>query len=317
MQILGGAGGTYSGVAPTMGSATSAVGGWSATITNYDAGFTYSATTTAGSVSISGSTITQSGLSPSASSTVTVTTVRSGYESATGTVSGSALALPTIQLLAVGGGGGGAVGFNNGSVAASAPGGGGGGVYMTGVNGLALSQQGTYTVTVGQGGGNTGASPAGNGGNTSITNPSSSTLVIVYGGGGSSNGYPSGTPGTGGTGGSYNGDNGIFTANTWTSPGLQTNFENVAANISKTYKRGGGAASGGGSAGPAGSGDGGQGGGGGNPSPGGAGGSGVVSMKILTSNNSRITGTTGTASIYTDGTYTVYRWVSNGSFTVA
>jgi hypothetical protein len=100
MQILGGAGGSYSGVAPTMGSATSAAGGWSATITNYDAAFTYSATTTAGSVSISGSTITQSGLSNGASSTVTVTTTRSGYESATGTVSGtsfSQLATPTLS----------------------------------------------------------------------------------------------------------------------------------------------------------------------------------------------------------------------------
>jgi hypothetical protein len=100
MQILGAVGGTYSGVAPTMGSATSAVGGWSATITNYDAAFTYSATTTAGSVSVSTSTITQSGLSNGASSTVTVTTTRSGFESATGTVSGSAqnvLATPTLS----------------------------------------------------------------------------------------------------------------------------------------------------------------------------------------------------------------------------
>ena len=100
MQILGAVGGTYSGVAPTMGSATSAVGGWSATITNYDAAYTYSATTTAGSVSISTSTITQSGLSNGASSTVTVTTTRSGYESATGTVSGSAqnvLDTPTLS----------------------------------------------------------------------------------------------------------------------------------------------------------------------------------------------------------------------------
>jgi hypothetical protein len=40
-------------------------------------------------------------------------------------------------------------------------------------------------------------------------------------------------------------------------------------------------------------------------------------LRILTSESSRITGTTGTASIYTDGTFTVYRWVSNGSFTVA
>ena len=100
MQILGAVGGTYSGVAPTMGSATSAVGGWTATITNYDAAYTYSATTTAGSVSLSTSTITQSGLSNGASSTVTVTTTRSGYESATGTVSGSAqnvLDTPTLS----------------------------------------------------------------------------------------------------------------------------------------------------------------------------------------------------------------------------
>lgn len=106
MQIIAAVGGTYDGVAPTMGSATSAVGGWSATITNYDAAYSYSATTTAGSVSISTSTITQSGLSASASSTVTVTTTRSGYESATGTVSGTALnplATPTFSGYAAGG----------------------------------------------------------------------------------------------------------------------------------------------------------------------------------------------------------------------
>jgi titin len=100
MQILAAVGGTYSGVAPTMGSATSGVGGWTATITNYDAAYTYSATTTAGSVSLSGSGITQSGLGNGASSTVTVTTTRSGYESATGTVAGSAqnvLDTPTLS----------------------------------------------------------------------------------------------------------------------------------------------------------------------------------------------------------------------------
>ena len=99
MQVLGSAGGTYSGVAPTMGSATGASGGWSATITNYNAAFTYSATTTAGSVSISTNTITQSGLGNNVSSTVTVNTTRSGYESASGTVSGtsfSQLATPTL-----------------------------------------------------------------------------------------------------------------------------------------------------------------------------------------------------------------------------
>ena len=100
MQIIGAVGGTYSGVAPTMGAATGAAGGWTATITNYDAAYSYTATTTAGSVAaITSSTITQSGLGNNVSSTVTITTTRSGYESASGTVSGtsfSQLATPTL-----------------------------------------------------------------------------------------------------------------------------------------------------------------------------------------------------------------------------
>ena len=92
MQFVGSVGGTYLGVAPTLMSTPATADGWGATITNYDAAYTYSATTTAGTVTVSGSTVTQSGLGSSVFSTVTLTATRSGYESASGVSSGTSLA---------------------------------------------------------------------------------------------------------------------------------------------------------------------------------------------------------------------------------
>jgi hypothetical protein len=86
--------------APTFSAATAANGGWTATITNYNAANTYSLSTTAGSASQTSGTITQSGLGNGASSTVTAVVSRAGFVSNSGTVSGtsqSKLATPTLS----------------------------------------------------------------------------------------------------------------------------------------------------------------------------------------------------------------------------
>ena len=70
---------------PTFSAASQTTGGWTATITNFDAANTYTLSTTAGSVSRSGSTITQSGLGNGVTTTVTVTVTRNGYVGSVGT----------------------------------------------------------------------------------------------------------------------------------------------------------------------------------------------------------------------------------------
>jgi hypothetical protein len=86
---------------PTLSASTSAAGGFTFTITNYDAANTYTLSTSAGSVSRSGATITQSGLGNSASATVSVTANRTGFVSSdTATRAGtsfSQLATPTLS----------------------------------------------------------------------------------------------------------------------------------------------------------------------------------------------------------------------------
>lgn len=89
---------------PTLSASTSAAGGFTFTITNYNAANTYTLNTTAGSVSRSGDTITQSGLGNNASATVSVTANRTGFvASDTATRSGtsfSQLATPTFSITA-------------------------------------------------------------------------------------------------------------------------------------------------------------------------------------------------------------------------
>jgi titin len=85
---------------PTLSTATSAVGAFSFTITNYDAANGYTLSSTAGTASRSGSTVTVSGLSNGASATVSVTATRASFvSSSTATQSGSSLnqvATPTF-----------------------------------------------------------------------------------------------------------------------------------------------------------------------------------------------------------------------------
>jgi hypothetical protein len=74
---------------PTFSAASQTTGGWTATITNYDATVTYSISTTSGSASQASGTITQSGLGNGVSTTVTATLTKSGYIGSIGTVSGT------------------------------------------------------------------------------------------------------------------------------------------------------------------------------------------------------------------------------------
>ena len=75
--------------APTFAAATQTTGGWTASITNYDAANTYSATTTAGSVTVPSGVVTQTGLGNGVTTTATVTVTRNGYTSSVGTVTGT------------------------------------------------------------------------------------------------------------------------------------------------------------------------------------------------------------------------------------
>ena len=83
---------------PTFGTVTSTVGGFSVAITNHDAAFSWGISATSGSASIDSATgiLTVTGLATGATSTLTVTTSRTGYAGGTATVSGSAIAAPVI-----------------------------------------------------------------------------------------------------------------------------------------------------------------------------------------------------------------------------
>ena len=76
---------------PEFGSVVSTADGFTVQVSNYDSGFTWDVTPTAGTASIGSSGLmTVAGLNSGQSSVVTVTTTRSGYESGTADISGSA-----------------------------------------------------------------------------------------------------------------------------------------------------------------------------------------------------------------------------------
>jgi len=197
------------------------------------------------------------------------------------------------SLTGVGGGGGGANDVTNEWDGLSGgSGGGGGSAGSIGAGGAATSGQGNAggaggtdfaSWRNGGGGGGKGAvggavvtaTVGGNGGNGGASSITGSS--ITYAGGGGGGGGGSGTGGTGGTGGGGNGTNGSTTG------------------VAGTANLGGG------------------GGGGGYPAAGGAGGSGVVILRILTSNYSGVT--TGSPTVTTDGSYTVVKYTSSGSYT--
>ena len=94
---------------PTFGPTTSTANGFNVQITNYDAAFTYSGTATAsGSASINGTgLVAVTGVAFGASSTATITTIRSGYNSGSSQV--TAFAGPNVQFAAGTDSGGGPV----------------------------------------------------------------------------------------------------------------------------------------------------------------------------------------------------------------
>lgn len=179
-------------------------------ITNYDASYSYSVSSTAGSVSRTTSTITVSGLTRGTTITITVTATRNGMSASanstnitndyptggTVTTSGSyrihtfnsagmfdasnAL-ITSVEVLLVGGG-------NGGQPSVTLPGNGGNGGKLVSNASLSISQQ-QYAITVG-GGGNAGAS----GSNSSIGSIIDSSAGSIAGIGGS------GSPSAGGTG---------------------------------------------------------------------------------------------------------------------
>lgn len=93
-------GGTYStstgpALTPTFGTNTSTTGGFFGSVTNYDSNYSWGISASAGSVSWSAPSgsnraFTVSGLSSGQSSTVTVTTTRSGYSSGSNSTTGTA-----------------------------------------------------------------------------------------------------------------------------------------------------------------------------------------------------------------------------------
>ena len=75
---------------PMFNTATSNTSGFSASMTNFDSRFTYTASRTAGTASVgSTGTVSVTGLTPGTTATVTVRTSRSGYSAGSGTVTGS------------------------------------------------------------------------------------------------------------------------------------------------------------------------------------------------------------------------------------
>ena len=255
----------------------------------------------------------------------------------------------TISYLIVGGGGGG----GNAVYAVDNGGGGGAGGFLTGTSTLSLGS--TYAVTVGAGGANTvkgsnsvavgvTAIGGGFGGTDSVTAGGSGGS----GGGGAGIGVTaggSGTAGQGNNGGagssSYGGGGGGSSAagtggpsGSTGGPGGNGNASSITGS-SVTYAGGGGG--GGGSARAAGgTGGGGQGGGGSGQLPtagtanlgggggggtgndasnsgGASGGSGVVIFSVPTTNYTGVT--TGSPTVTTDGSNTVIKFTSSGSYT--
>jgi len=83
--------GNLDGLTPRFGTPSSQSGGFTVQISNYDSAFSWSQTTSRGSVTRNSSgLLTVSGLSAGQSATVTVTTTRSGYSDGSNTVTGQA-----------------------------------------------------------------------------------------------------------------------------------------------------------------------------------------------------------------------------------
>ena len=87
-------------VVPTVTAAVSTAAGFKFSISNYSANYTYVLTTTKGTVSRSVDDVTVTGLTAGESATVTISVTRSGYKSASKTVTGSASVATTTTTAA-------------------------------------------------------------------------------------------------------------------------------------------------------------------------------------------------------------------------
>jgi hypothetical protein len=86
------------GLTPDLSTATSTDDGFTFSITNYSASYTFSATTTSGSVSLSGANGVVTGLPANGSATVTVTSSRGGYTSLSATRESSTVVTATTTV---------------------------------------------------------------------------------------------------------------------------------------------------------------------------------------------------------------------------
>ena len=90
---------TGSALTPTFATPTTTADGFTVQVSNYDANFTWSVNTTAGSATISGTgLITVTGLAPGESATVSAVTTRTGYNASTASASASSVAVPPTPV---------------------------------------------------------------------------------------------------------------------------------------------------------------------------------------------------------------------------
>ena len=90
---------TGSALPPTFATPKTTADGFTVQVSNYDANFTWSLNTTAGSATISDKgLVTVTGLAPGESATVTVVTTRTGYNASTASASASSVAMPPTPV---------------------------------------------------------------------------------------------------------------------------------------------------------------------------------------------------------------------------
>lgn len=90
------------GLTPTFGSVTRTAAGFTFTISNYSASYSWAASASTGSASVSGSTVTVTGLSANTSSTITVTSSRTGYTSVSADKVGTSLIASSVSVALAG-----------------------------------------------------------------------------------------------------------------------------------------------------------------------------------------------------------------------
>ena len=188
-----------------------------------------------------------------------------------------------VRLLVIGGGGGGAGGFRH-------------------FTSLPLAMATTYNVVVGSGASGGSSGTINKGGDSSFIGGSTS-ITAAGGGGGSSDGVAVNSNSDGGSGGGGGAD--------------QSSPSHSGAGGGAGAGNGGSVNANGNNASTANVGSGGGGGGQGGSNVGGAGSAGVVILRLPTADNTaNVTGSTGSPTISTSGSDTIYKWTGAGSITL-